>query len=89
LKKEFYILLFFSLSLLKGSVFASTYTSKPGGGNWGTAAIWDVGVVPNNMSNADVVINSNVTVNGAYIIHNLTINNGCVLTINSGCSLTV
>ncbi|MDP4268361.1 MAG: hypothetical protein Q8880_13140, partial [Bacteroidota bacterium] len=79
------IILFFGA---KSSNAASTYTSIAAT-NWSLTTTWNTGVVPNSSSMADVVINTNVTVNGSYVVRNLTINAGKTLTLAAGSSLTV
>ena len=69
------------------TVTRSNYSANSNG-DWNTASTWVGNAVP--LSNSEVDINANVTINsGTITVNNLIINNGYSLTLASGASILV
>ncbi len=78
---------FLFLIFCASTINALTITSSGSGGNWSSTATWSGGVVPT--SGSDVIINSDVYVDGNVACTNLTVNSGASLYNTYGYSITV
>jgi hypothetical protein len=88
MRKLLFLILTGLLSLVVTNLSLSDTHTSIANGNWGTSSTWSPASVPS--STDDVIINTNVNVNGIYttrVCNNLTVNAGRTLTINNSSSL--
>ncbi|MBQ0154454.1 MAG: Ig-like domain-containing protein [Bacteroidales bacterium] len=56
--------------------FENIFTNAAGDNNWNNAANWASGAVPDKLSDVDVIINGEITINETIIVNSLTIESG-------------